>query len=1541
MPSTKFVVSTIVLTVQIDLIYSGQLKLTVALTGDTMLHKRKSLTALFGLMFLFLVNMSSGNIYQSYAQETPADCNLTVRQNLSAVILNGTTGQITNSSDECSYQVGAAAYKKFDAVIRNQEYFDGAIRELLPNQTIQIDLEVPSCAYQFDVFHGDLLKSLNDQKYGSRLLDAYHLGGDNYCEPPQLACTIIGASVLDNQNVFSSILLKTENIYSLGTKSNNHITHGLTFHTGSNILYGLIEDLSTESYLLYEIDRYSGQKTLVTNLELTTYEGDLTGLSINPVQNSFWSILDKQSLVEIDIDSGEITKEISLEKSVTGLVWSLDGGLLYLTDGTKLIAYNTSKNSYSIVEEELGEEIESLTIKPDGLLIWNQNLDQNMLISGYNPQENQIVWQSRLRSQFDQTESIAYPPDCGNLSPGGQASIIQSVEVSQSEVCIGESVFVDVETLHPESPIKEVDVSINGRPGSSQHFQFSGESGPRVISVLANTAEDFTDIQEVSVNLIECADQPAFPILSAQMNKYKPLTVDFDLVNRDEIVEEGVKFQWNLGNGQSIETPKPFLSYDFSDSIDRNKSFSTFDISLAVISPSSEPRTVERTITVWDLYSTSKSQGLIRPVVTNEDSIFENETNYIGRFQIENFEPEKILFTSNEIELQSCKSELGSQFLPKQNINLELSASGKSNHSLTLSKSAVDANICSIGFHLQGSTESNIDAYASVFFDIKQNPFLTRRVVDSQFVDLLNSLVSQGLVKNEFEITEEEFFDLVRSGVISDTQNISQFADTRAFLPKTANLSRELAFMNNIGDPCDPSDPPPRPGVSCQATGEWIFVGPHIKNARKGDIILSAGCGMIGDLLRNVSPPQRYSHTGIMTQNFTELRHSTAVESRYRDYPEGVFGEPTDAFNVDVMRYGWPGTITQSIDEAFNGDSAIDPENGKQYEFSGFSANRVRCGDDVEITYPAVVKPPPGHSPEIRAILESIADQALTINGHYRFYSYTDASISLDPDMGYYAPNRPSWWASGTVPTVCTSFIWTAAQQLGINLEGDVLESEDVQNGAETDVGTLDGLYLYQVDERVNAGNWLYSHVYNVAAEEGGLLGSITNPFTDARDDIANQIVNCFANDTCDKDSDAWKNAGYGRAISPDNMLFWDKPEDGGVYGYHEELVYRQGGLQAVTTWQPSEGNGTLEGTVTLNGEVVPNASVSYLGLEVFTDQNGYFKDELVPSGTYPIAAAIMIDGVFYSTESQPLSFTVTANQTTTVNLRLKPPLSSLRQVVIQGNLFIRDDDWPDSDDTGNFPIFRSERIDTSDLNKMKTVQFDRCVDEVKIDIKFDLKLGNDNQTIEVDTLGILYEDDGFIIINPGDCEGGDNNDSTRDSYSVGPDDGFVKRLYMEDSGDEGDFNYTIENGRQTRMATQFLNKDGGVIETESLSVIIAPDLIDGSAEISVYQLPTQADKNELLFEIVAAGENNKQLRTAEHDSNLELVFASPNIIEAPSLYRYQVYYWDEVEWAPLPTKEDRSTGELVVQTESLGVFKVKPVVRDSAYQLYLPYLSK
>lgn len=91
--------------------------------------------------------------------------------------------QFSNRSNNCTLQVGIASYRKFDEVIDHQQIFDWREATLEPGQSIRLEVKLPDCATQVDIFRGPAIYSLDGRRYAARLFEARHLDGNRYCPP--------------------------------------------------------------------------------------------------------------------------------------------------------------------------------------------------------------------------------------------------------------------------------------------------------------------------------------------------------------------------------------------------------------------------------------------------------------------------------------------------------------------------------------------------------------------------------------------------------------------------------------------------------------------------------------------------------------------------------------------------------------------------------------------------------------------------------------------------------------------------------------------------------------------------------------------------------------------------------------------------------------------------------------------------------------------------------------------------------------------------------------------------------------------------------------------------------------------------------------------------------------------------------------------------------------------------------------------------------------------------------------------------------------
>ncbi len=272
----------------------------------------------------------------------------------------------------------------------------------------------------------------------------------------------------------------------------------------------------------------------------------------------------------------------------------------------------------------------------------------------------------------------------------------------------------------------------------------------------------------------------------------------------------------------------------------------------------------------------------------------------------------------------------------------------------------------------------------------------------------------------------------------------------------------------------------PDPRVTAQLTDDAAappdrILPWRIANAFAGDLIMSPGgpSGLIGGLLSQLDPPQHFSHMGIMTRDFVEVRHATSATDRISLFYEGsILGQPapTDGIKEDALRHQWPGTVTQSIEQAYLTvrDHPVEREadgtpkkdaNGVTIPASGFGFRDEQTSSSFLIDalsfdagaplveggrrhWPLVVTSCPLlTTPAVIDARRRLAAAARDIRGHYRLFAYSNAAIATDPayagpaayealarDPGCSGAVAPTVPVTQTQPVVCSSLIWSAVQ---------------------------------------------------------------------------------------------------------------------------------------------------------------------------------------------------------------------------------------------------------------------------------------------------------------------------------------------------------------------------------------------------------------------------------------------------------------------------------------------------------------------------------
>lgn len=121
------------------------------------------------------------------AKQADCDSYNSRQKNLSAQINTDgiqATAIITNSSPDCSYEIGFASYEKFSSQdLEHQLLYDSTTTTIGPDQTAEVTIKIPDCAAQLDVFVGPVISDFRQEQYGGRLIEVKHINNEDYCTP--------------------------------------------------------------------------------------------------------------------------------------------------------------------------------------------------------------------------------------------------------------------------------------------------------------------------------------------------------------------------------------------------------------------------------------------------------------------------------------------------------------------------------------------------------------------------------------------------------------------------------------------------------------------------------------------------------------------------------------------------------------------------------------------------------------------------------------------------------------------------------------------------------------------------------------------------------------------------------------------------------------------------------------------------------------------------------------------------------------------------------------------------------------------------------------------------------------------------------------------------------------------------------------------------------------------------------------------------------------------------------------------------------------
>jgi len=555
-----------------------------------------------------------------------------------------------------------------------------------------------------------------------------------------------------------------------------------------------------------------------------------------------------------------------------------------------------------------------------------------------------------------------------------------------------------------------------------------------------------------------------------------------------------------------------------------------------------------------------------------------------------------------------------------------------------------------------------------------------------------------------------------------------------------------------LGEPCGRNELAPHEGVICQATGEWIYNEPEVLNARKGDLLLNSACGPTAGLV-STAVAQKFSHVGIMIEDRRRIRHARVKLEPFMDSIDENGGSGT------LLKFGWPGVISQTVQAAFEGSELRPkplaapfwtPDQLQVDSHFGFERNHSDC-EALALIDPLVMKPPmefedavfPEDATTVRERLFRVADEAINLTGHYRFFAFTEVDIhGRTSGRGADAPTdgNVTLWEDESGERhhpkgmQCAAFIWHAAQAAGFEVDdglphpvladpamgGRFFDGHELEHGP----ASLRGLYVYPEENRRQGIAFLGSVTHRKASELINTMpysAWVAANLLEVPYRLSLQMRSCFAFDECEDFPVIFNpfsppetrparllagEVGEGLIVSPGDMTHWD-PYPNGLWGSTEPLDYEPGTYREIYRWAASSGSGNLEVTALRGdgtGVKVPGVTLQLPASVVTptskeTDEEGFAEFVAVAASSGGSGHTLIVSYEDSWNETPPLqkeklrSVIISPGMVKAITLHLdgeasatdgtECPPNGLR-VKLGGKVDIRDDDVG-PDDTGSF----------------------------------------------------------------------------------------------------------------------------------------------------------------------------------------------------------------------------------------------------------------
>jgi PKD domain len=1035
------------------------------------------------------------------------------------------------------------------------------------------------------------------------------------CTAYAVTNTLLGSKLVN-------VDVRSETSKAIGTAYLTYNLTGLAVDPATHKLYAV------DSTSLYQVDPETAQVTRVGLINVLL--GLAKGLQFAP-DGQLYTFTTLGGLTRIDKSNGRGTKVFnSLLPSLLpsdAFTYSADGTKIYVALLNNLYSLNPSTGAATLLPGKLPVSVSAMHARADGKLVLVPKqaiaLGYELVVFDLATQKTIITYPIIPKSQLavGSFTAFSYPFECPAFVGGGQATMIKNVTLSKTSVCVGETISVGVTAAHPENATLPVDVSVNGLPGNTQRVQIL-DVGQVEVAINAQTRDGYVDSKILKVESHTCTEALPAPRLRLSGNILIPEGADLTVLNAKDY-SAGATYAWTFGDGTVAAGPAPHVEHSYLETLNAVDRFQTFPVSVTV-TDNGKAATTSKTLTKWNLYVIDRDDHrVLRPVVTAPREFTEQAGSARTQYSVVNPESHPLQLTRKYVEYLFCNPDVDNQILPMQAVSITVPSQGYYVGTETFPLASIPAGVCKVGLHLRGLDGSNL-VQADTYLKLPSRT-QWRGVTAPTMIALLKRIRDNNWVEDPQTIRGVDLRRLVLERRITQAELDAAYAD-------------QGASPQAPGSECTPGDVHPNdPNLVCERTEGWETnsAGWQVTNARKGDLLLVPGCGIVAAAIRNITPKQLYVHEAIMTRNRGELAEVTVFEKRFVDHADGIFG--ARGTTRDALKWAEPGGLISTVQRAFNGIPLTDAD-GHDYVLNDFSAVPEYCAGDMVATPPKVVKPPIETDSLVRSKLYAAANKARDLvnlrKPHYRLFGFTQGNI----------PWLEAFSHNGRPAAISSVFVWWALKQaewdnnIEIPLEGckldrtgslpkwkcsDLdLEQKDLGPavGAEVDELSWDGAYRYRGDERARGLAGIRDFIKQKVAQEKGLQATTVL----ADESFAARITNCFGYDICaengrpcsesacnspsccsaqetpqntspscytvcnQEDNLIREGANEGHTTSPDDFLKWDmpagswtaEPGENGVYGATEILDIDDVEHRNRYAWQPAKGQGSVRGHV-------------------------------------------------------------------------------------------------------------------------------------------------------------------------------------------------------------------------------------------------------------------------------------------------------------------------------------------------------------------------